>query len=114
MLVYDKGIGKYKSWILCEDQFDFKYQGKCESIFALGNGYMGLRSAYEEPYIGQTRGLFVAGTYNRFHQDEVTELPNAADASEVQVFLNDQLFSLDSGKVLEYCRYLNLKDGELV
>lgn len=113
MLSYNKGIGDYKNWILCEDQLDFRYQGKCESIMALGNGYMGLRSAFEETYVGQTRGLFVAGTFNRFHQDEVTELPNAADISELQIYLNDQLFSMDSGKVLEYSRCLNLRDGEL-
>jgi len=114
MLIYDKGIGEYKDWILCEGQFDSKHQGKCESIMTLGNGYLGLRAALEESYVGQTRNLFVAGTFNRFHPDEVTELPNAADIAEFQIHLNSEPFTLDCGDVLEYSRYLNLKEGELV
>lgn len=113
MLNYNSGIGKYKNWIVEERKFHKRYQGKCESIMALGNGYMGLRSAVEEPYIGQTRNLFVAGTYNKFDDYEVTELPNAADVTELLIHINGEEFSLDSGKVLEYSRKLNLKDGEL-
>lgn len=113
MLRYDKGIGEYQNWILCEDKYDSRHQGKCESIMALGNGYLGVRSALEETYIGQTRNLFVAGTYNRFHAGEVTELPNAADFTEMQIYLNSELFTMETGKVTEYARYLNLKEAEL-
>lgn len=111
MLNYNSGIGKYKNWIVEERKFHKRYQGKCESIMALGNGYMGLRSAVEEPYIGQTRNLFVAGTYNKFDDYEVTELPNAADVTELLIHINGEEFSLDSGKVLEYSRKLNRKFG---
>jgi hypothetical glycosyl hydrolase len=114
MLLYDKGMGEYKNWILAEDMFDSKYQGKCESIMALGNGYLGIRAAFEESYIGQIRNLFVAGTFNRFHPEEVTELPNAADITEFQIYLNSELFTLDTGEVIEYTRYINLKEAELV
>jgi hypothetical glycosyl hydrolase len=94
MLSYTKGVGEYKNWILAEEDFKPECQGKCESIMALGNGYLGLRSAFEEPYVGQTRNLFVAGTYNKSDINEVTELPNAADVVETQIYLNSELFSL--------------------
>ncbi len=113
MLRYDKGIGEYQNWILCEDKYDSRYQSKCESTMALGNGYLGVRSALEETYVGQTRNFFVAGTYNRFHPGEVTELPNAADFTEMQIYLNSELFTMDSGRIIEYARYLNLKEAEL-
>lgn len=113
MLSYSCGREEYKNWIVEEVKFHRNYQGKCESIMALGNGYMGLRSALEEPYVGQTRNLFVAGTYNNFDEYEVTELPNAADVTELLIDINGEEFSLDRGKVLEYSRQLNLKDGEL-
>lgn len=48
-----------------------------------------------------------------FDDYEVTELPNAADVTELLIHINGEEFSLDSGKVLEYSRKLNLKDGEL-
>ncbi|SHJ84759.1 hypothetical glycosyl hydrolase [Geosporobacter subterraneus DSM 17957] len=103
-----------KNWILEETYFDDRHQGKCESIMALGNGYLGLRSSVEEPYIGQTRNLFVAGTYNKFDENEVTELPNAADIIEMLIDINGELFSLKNGKIHHYSRRLNLKAGELI
>ena len=113
MLNYHRGSKQDKNWIVEETYFNDRYQGKCESIMSLGNGYMGLRSSSEEPYIGQTRGLFVAGTYNKFDDKEVTELPNAADITEMVFDINGEQFSLNSGKVHEYSRQLNLKTGEL-
>lgn len=46
---------------------------------ALGNGYFGSRSSEEEAYIGEKRDTFVAGTFNSFDENEVTELPNLLD-----------------------------------
>ena len=114
MLNYHKGTGEYRNWILTEETFHSGHLGKCESIMALGNGYLGLRSAAEEPYVLETRGMFVSGTYNRFDSREVTELPNTADISEMRIYLNSELFSLEKGKILEYSRSLNLKDAELI
>ena len=113
MLNYDLGIGQAMNWIIEETNFNERYQGKCESIMALGNGYMGLRSVTEESYIGQTRNLFISGTYNKFDEKEVTELPNAADITEMVLYINDELFSLKGSNVREYSRQLNLKTGEL-
>lgn len=71
---YQLGTGEFKNWIVAEDSFQPDRLGKCESIMCLGNGYMGIRSATEENYLGNTRDTFVAGTFNKFG-DEVTELP---------------------------------------
>jgi hypothetical glycosyl hydrolase len=113
MLNYNSGAGQDKNWIIEEICFNDRYQGKCESIMTLGNGYMGLRSSVEEPYIGQTRNMFIAGTYNKFDEKEVTELPNAADITQMVIYINDEQFSLKNGKINEYSRKLNLRTGEL-
>ena len=65
---------KADAWIVREERFDSHKLGKCEAIMSLGNGYLGLRSATEEKYAGETRDYFVAGTFNKFDKDEVTEL----------------------------------------
>ncbi len=114
MLSYNKGINENKNWILCEEEFNIKYQGKCESIMALGNGYLGIRSSLEEAYMGQTRNLFVAGTFNRADKQEAAELPNAADVCEMEIHLNDELFDMTTGVILEYKRYLNLREAQLI
>lgn len=110
---YDLGKGDFKNWIVCENNFNDKYLGKCESIMCLGNGYLGLRSSTEEKYVGETRDMFVAGTFNKF-EDEVTELPNVADIVEMDIYIDGKRFNLIEGNFREYKRYLNLKKGELV
>ena len=113
MLNYTAGSGENTGWIVRETAFDSNLQGKCEAIMSLGNGYLGLRSATEEPYLNQVRNLFVAGTFNKFDEEEVTELPNAADLTEIKLVLDGESFSLEQGKVVDYRRDLNLRTGEL-
>ncbi|MCL2560405.1 MAG: hypothetical protein FWE07_07940, partial [Turicibacter sp.] len=113
---YDDDLGNpdYKNWIVSEETFDSRFLGKGEAVLSLGNGYMGIRSATEERYVGETRNLFVAGTFNKFADNEVTELPNAADVLWMEFSLNGESFHLKDGKIHAYHRYLNLKDAQLV
>lgn len=104
---------KAKDWIIRESEFNRNTLGKCEAIMSLGNGYIGLRSATEEKYSGETRNYFVAGTFNKFNEEEVTELPNAADIIHMDIAINQESFSLDAGTIAEYYRDLNLRNGEL-
>lgn len=102
-----------KEWIISESEFDPAALGKVEANFCLGNGYLGLRSATEEKYLGETRDLLVAGTFDRFSPEEVTELPNAADVTNIEITLDGERFDLTQGKLLTYRRKLNLKTGLL-
>lgn len=102
-----------KDWILREDSFDADHLGKCEAIMSLGNGYMGLRSATEEKYLGETRNMLVNGTFNRFDENEVTELPNAADVTAIELWIDGERFALDQGTCTGYSRELNIRTGEL-
>ena len=82
------------SWTIVETSFDPAFMGKVETCFAQGNGYLGLRAVSEEKYLGETRDLLVAGTYDRFSEEEVTELPNAADFTNIEISLNGERFDL--------------------
>lgn len=113
MLSYSKGQGKEENWLIGEENFSMEYQGKCESIFSLSNGYLGIRAAFEEAYPYQTRGMFAAGCYNSL-AGETTELVNAADCCEIKLYFGGELFSMIQGSVISYERYLNLYTGELV
>ncbi|ANS76685.1 hypothetical protein AWM70_20615 [Paenibacillus yonginensis] len=42
-----------KNWVFSEVEFQPLALGKAEAVMSLGNGYMGLRSAAAEPYIGE-------------------------------------------------------------
>ncbi len=106
---YYRGKGELANWLVSEPDFNTLHQGKCEAIMSLGNGYMGIRSANEEGYVGQVRNCFVAGTFNRFDENEVTELPNAADVTAFDIYIDNELFSLEKGEVRDYHRTLNLR-----
>ncbi|MCC5891194.1 glycosyl hydrolase family 65 protein [Exiguobacterium sp.] len=110
---YTTGTGELQHWLVAEDGFCQDWLGKGESVFSLGNGYMGLRSVTEEHYANETRNLFVAGTFNKFAENEVTELPNAADVLWMEFKLNGTRFDLTQGKIHSYRRTLNLKQAEL-
>lgn len=101
------------SWKVGESRFDREYLGKAEAVLSLGNGYLGLRSATEEGYYGEKRGLFVAGTFNKCDPTEVTEIPNAPDVTEMEFYLDGERFCLDTGHTEEYSRDLDLCTGEL-
>ena len=100
-------------WLITEKSFNSKQLAKFESIFAQGNGKLGIRAALEEAYTKETRNTFMAGTFNKAFENEVTELPNLMDTSRFDVFIDGQPFSLLEGEILSYERTLNLKNGEL-
>lgn len=83
---------KIMEGILREDGFDPEHLGKCEAVMSFGNGYLGLRSATEEHYLNETRGMFVAGTFNKFDAAEVTELPNAADLTAIDLWIDGERY----------------------
>lgn len=113
MMDYSTGTGGLAGWIVAETAFTPLALGKSEAIMMLGNGLMGLRSAAEEPYIGETRNLFINGTFNKAEANEVTELPNAADVTRLDIRIDGERFSLESGKTSGYSKALNLKTAEL-
>ena len=100
-------------WILREDGFDAEHLGKCEAIMSLGNGYLGLRSATEEKYLNETRDLLINGTFNKFAPSAVTELPNAADMTAIELTINKERFTLEQGSIGSYSKELNIRKAEL-
>ncbi len=106
-------FSKASEWKIVETDFNPNALGKVEANFCLGNGYLGLRSATEEKYLGETRDLLVAGTFDQFSPEEVTELPNAADVTNIELTLNGSRFDLTQGTIHSYHRTLNLRTGLL-
>ena len=51
-------------WLIIEDNYSENNNLASESIFSLGNGYMGQRANFEEAYYGKTlKGTYVGGVY---------------------------------------------------
>ena len=59
-----KSIFKVDPWKIIKNGFDQGHVKACESIFSLGNGFMGQRANFEEQYSGETyQGSYIGGVY---------------------------------------------------
>ena len=113
MLQYDLGKNGKENWLVAETAFEPEHQGKCEAIFCSGNGYLGQRAALEERYVGQTRDLLVTGTFNKFDDSEVTELPNLPDVTNLEFMVDGVRFAMDGANTKDYLRVMDLQTGEV-
>lgn len=95
-----------------------------ETIFHNANGYIGVRSNFEEEYpVGydSIRGSYINGFYDiaqmkqaeklcGFVEEKQTML-NVADTQGIRLILGDEEFSMFEGEVLESSRSLYMKEG---
>ncbi len=95
-----------------DENFDSRYLNKYGSLLAIGNGYIGIRGTHEESYFGQTRGMYVAGVYNKATADEPSELVNMPDITGMSIEIDEEPFSLLHGKIISYERALLFDSGE--
>jgi len=110
-------------WALRETELRLDVLAQSESLFALANGHIGLRGNLDE---GEPAGL--AGTYlNGFH--EVRPLPyaetaygnpeagetvlNVTDGKLLRLLVDDELFDMRYGTLLEHERVLDFRAGVL-
>jgi alpha,alpha-trehalose phosphorylase len=55
------------AWQIEQEGFDPSREHAVESIFTVGNGYLGVRGALDRPLPGSQADLFIAGIYDRKH-----------------------------------------------
>lgn len=83
-----------------------------ETVFTIGNGYLGTRGTFEEGYFQALPATFIHGVY-----DDVpviyTELANCPDWLSLVIIIDGERFRLDCGDTLHYERQLDLRDGVL-
>jgi alpha,alpha-trehalose phosphorylase len=114
-------------WEIVEEEFKPQYNLRNETIFALGNGYLGLRGNLEEGWSGPP-GDTIEGTYiNGFYESEPIPygeiaygyaersqtMLNVTNGKVIRLFVGDEEFRMQNGAVSEYRRTLNLQTGIL-
>jgi alpha,alpha-trehalose phosphorylase len=114
-------------WRLRETAPDTATHFLNETLFALGNGYIGVRGTGEEGYSGPA-GTSMDGTYlNGFYESEPIHYPetayalaktnqfmlNVPNAKGLQVYVEDEPFDPLTGSVEGYERTLDLRSGLL-
>lgn len=110
-------------WRLVERSFEVEDAGVTETLFAVGNGYLGLRGNQPEGSHAQEHGTFINGFHEVFpirHAEQAygfaevgQTIINAPDAKVMRVYVDDEPLSLDVADVREYERSLDMRDGVL-
>jgi beta-phosphoglucomutase len=102
----------YTEWTLTEPEFDSTKLRARETVFTIGNGYLGTRGSFEEGYPKALPITLINGLY-----DDIpvvyTELANCPDWLLLVVIINGEQFRLDRGEILAYERRLDLQHGIL-
>lgn len=102
----------YTDWTLTETQFEPGQLHFRETVFTIGNGYLGTRGTFEEGYPRALPVTLIHGVY-----DEVpimyAELANCPDWLPFTVIVNGERFRLERGEILSYERQLDLRRGIL-
>lgn len=57
------------AWQIEQEGFDPAREHEMESIFTVGNGYLGVRGTLDSPLPGSQGDLFIAGVYDRKHPE---------------------------------------------
>lgn len=82
---------------------------KTESIFAQGNGYLGIRAVDLELSSSNKEDLFVNGIFNKSDDSSVPELANLANSMQMQIKIDGRVFYTHGED--EYEKFLSLNDG---
>ncbi|MHA7181741.1 glycoside hydrolase family 65 protein [Arthrobacter sp. MDB2-24] len=111
-------------WALVETEFDVSLQGRTETLFTVGNGYLGLRGNVDEGRDGHHYGTFINGFHETWpiqHAEEAfgfarvgQTIVNVPDARIIRLYVDDEPFVLTEADILRYSRRLDFADGVLV
>jgi hypothetical protein len=99
-------------WLVVEDGFDPALATRYETLFTVGNGYLGTRGALEEGHQGALPGTFLGGVFDH-HDSAVIDLVKAPDWVSLAVVVNGVRLDVTSATVLEHRRTLDLRTGTL-
>jgi len=103
-------------WIIRETHFNSERESSRATVFALANGYMGLRGAGEEiaASLSGLKGCYINGIYDT-PSGKLTEreFPNVQDWTRIAFCLDGETFDLGDGEVMDYSRELDMKRGAI-
>lgn len=102
----------YTEWNVIDSKFDPSKLHHRETVFTIGNGYLGTRGSFEEGYPCAMPATLINGIY-----DDVpmvyTELANCPDWLPIAILIAGERFRLDRGEILNYQQQLDLQKGLL-
>jgi alpha,alpha-trehalose phosphorylase len=110
-------------WKLTEAVYSTADLGVTESLFAVGNGYLGMRGNVEEGREAHTHGTFINGFHETWpirHAEEAfgfartgQTIVNVPDNKTMKLYVDDEPMLLSVADLESYDRSLDFRDGVL-
>ncbi len=110
-------------WEITEERLDPEKMKARETLFALGNGYLGIRGSLEEGRLVARAGTFINGFYEteRIVYAESAyglarhrqRMLNVTDGTSIELYVGDDPLDLATGTVISHSRCLDLRAGVL-
>ena len=119
-----RDLFKKDEWLIIEEGFRPETNREAESIFSIGNGYMGQRANFEEMYSGDTlAGNYIAGVYytdktkvgwwKNGYPEYFAKVLNAPKWIGIDISIENKPLDLSKVKLRSFRRVLNMKEGYL-
>jgi trehalose/maltose hydrolase-like predicted phosphorylase len=110
-------------WRLVEARFIERHCARAQTIFAVANGFIGMRGTFEEGRPAHAPGTLVAGfheTWKMHHAEEAFGLARTGqtivsvpDATVIKLYVDDEPLFLPTARLHHYERVLDLRSGVL-
>ncbi|MET0147049.1 MAG: glycosyl hydrolase family 65 protein [Ilumatobacteraceae bacterium] len=110
-------------WRLVEREYDVDDLGLTETLFAVGNGYIGMRANPEEGRDAHSHGTYLNGFHETWHIHHAEEafgfaktgqtIVNVPDAKLMKLYVDDEPLLLAGADLEAYERVLDFRDGTL-
>jgi alpha,alpha-trehalose phosphorylase len=112
-----------EEWRLVEARYSDDYVDRAETIFALANGFLGVRGSFEEGRPALSPGMLVNGfheTWPIIHAEQAHALArkgqtivSVPDATLFKLYVDDEPLFLPTARVHDYGRVLDMQAGTL-
>lgn len=110
-------------WRLVECEFDTADLGVTETLFAVANGYIGMRANHDEGRVAHAHATLLNGfheTWSIQHAEEAygfaktgQTIVNVPDAKLVKLYVDDEPLSLDTADISDYQRVIDFRTGTM-
>ncbi|MFA7535978.1 MAG: glycosyl hydrolase family 65 protein [Desulfuromonadales bacterium] len=110
-------------WKIIETSFYPRFLAQTETIFSIGNGYLGMRGNFDEGKPSFQSGTFINGfheTWPIIYGEEAygfaktgQTMLNVTDGKTIRLFIDDEPFHLPTASLMLYERILDMQAGTL-
>jgi len=110
-------------WRIIETAFTAEWAGNAETVFALSNGFIGIRGLVEEARPAVESGTFLNGfheTWPIVHAEQAfgfartgQTIVNVPDVTIMKLYVDDEPLHLPTARIVAYERSLDMREGVL-